>query len=40
MGEWGWVALGFTVAYGAVAAYLAWLNQRIRAARRRLEEPR
>jgi hypothetical protein len=38
--DWGWVALGFGAAYGAIGAYLAWLGHRVRAARRRLEELR
>jgi len=35
--DWGWVALGFSVAYGGLAAYLVSLQHRVKAARRRLE---
>lgn len=40
MPDWGWVALGFSVAYGGLAAYLLALRRRVKAARRRLEELR
>jgi hypothetical protein len=33
-GAWGWVAAGFTLTYGALAAYLVSLRVRLRAARR------
>jgi hypothetical protein len=35
MSEWGWVAFGYAVVYGGVAAYAAGLTWRLRAARRR-----
>jgi hypothetical protein len=36
--EWGWVALGFSVAYGGLAAYVVVLRHRLKAARRRLAD--
>ncbi|WP_282959289.1 hypothetical protein [Cellulomonas fimi] len=40
MTDWGWVLLGFSVAYGAMAVYLTVLRARTARARRRLEELR
>ena len=38
MGDWGWVALAYVVAYGSLAVYIATLTARLRATRERLEE--
>ncbi len=38
MSEWGWVALGFSVAYGSIALYAGWTATRLRRTRRTLEE--
>jgi hypothetical protein len=35
--DWAWVALGYGVAYGGLAAYLLTLRRRLKAARRELE---
>lgn len=40
MSEWGWVALGFGITYGAMGGYLLTLRQRAATVRRRLEQPR
>ena len=40
MSEWGWVAFGYTAAYGALTLYVAWTAMRIRRARRMLRELR
>ncbi len=38
MSEWGWVAVGYGVMYGALAAYAGSLALRVSRARRRLDE--
>ncbi len=38
MSEWGWVAFGYAVMYGIIAAYVGWITVRVRRARRRLQE--
>ena len=38
MSEWGWVAFGFSVAYGSIALYFGWTAVRIRRAKRLLKE--
>lgn len=40
MTDWGWVALGFGTAYGAIAGYLLVLRARSRRVRRQVEELR
>lgn len=40
MTDWGWVLLGFAVAYGSMVVYLATLRTRAAQVRRRLEELR
>lgn len=40
MTDWGWVLLGFAVAYGSMTVYLAALRTRTVRVRRRLEELR
>ena len=40
MSEWGWVALGFGVTYGAMGGYVLALRRRAGAVRRRLEQLR
>ena len=40
MSEWGWVALGFGITYGAMGGYLLTLRHRAAAVRRRLEQLR
>lgn len=36
MSDWGWVAFGYAVVYGAIAGYAVFLAVRIRKARSRL----
>ncbi len=38
MSEWMWVALGYSITYGGIAAYLAVLGRRWGVLRRRKEE--
>jgi len=38
MSEWGWVAFGFSVAYGSVALYVGWTAARVRRANRLLKD--
>ena len=38
MSEWGWVAFGYSVVYGTMAAYVTWTTLRLRRARRLLRE--
>jgi hypothetical protein len=40
MGEWGWVALGYTLTAVSLSGYALLLARRIRAARRRLGDRR
>lgn len=40
MSEWGWVALGFGITYGAMGGYLLTLLRRAATVRRRLEQLR
>ena len=40
MSEWGWVALGFGITYGAMGGYLLTLRRRAAAVRQRLEQLR
>jgi CcmD family protein len=37
MSDWGWITFGYTVVYGGIAAYAAFLTGRYRKARRRLD---
>ncbi len=36
MSEWGWVAFGYSVMYGLLAAYVASLAYRVQRAQQRL----
>jgi len=38
MSDWGWVALAYTVTYGAMATYATFMFRRVRRTRHRLEE--
>jgi hypothetical protein len=34
MSDWGWVAFAYTVVFGTLAGYTAWLASRLRRGRR------
>lgn len=36
--DWGWVVFGYSVLYGTLGAYVAWMAYRLQQARRRLGE--
>jgi hypothetical protein len=38
MSEWGWVSLGYGVTYGSIVLYGLWTLNRLRRARRNLDE--
>lgn len=40
MAEWGWVALGYAVAYASLLGYRVALARRLHAARRQLDKLR
>ena len=40
MAEWGWVALGYAVAYASLLAYRVALARRLRGARHELDKLR